>query len=519
MRLPSFLRIELSPVVRTSLGLASILLAGLLIADLFLGLVPKPEALLMEKRVGTAERVAVQLAVLLGAKESTLIGRTLEQVAARDPTILSAAIRRDNGEVVAQAGPHERHWVAPSAGASTLEHVRVAMFAGERRWADLELSFTPAAPRGAWDWLQHHSLALPLLFGVGGFLLFAVYLRRVLQYLDPSAVIPERVRAAFDGFSSAVIVVDQAGRIMLANAVFRTWAGARDGRLYGQVAQDLPWLRTALRRDTAECPWLQAMTTRNPVKGEHVAFQVAAGTLVKAVINCAPVQDGEGKVKGCMVTFDDVTEMERINQQLLGTLGELRQSQEEIERQNVELKRLATRDPLTGCLNRRAFYEDLEKLFIQARETGQSLCCIMSDIDHFKSFNDRYGHAIGDQVLQAVARTLSGGMRSMDLLCRYGGEEFCIMLPGVGLEEAGAVAERLRNEIETRAASTVRSSQPLKITSSFGVALLTADLAEPAQLIDQADQALYAAKESGRNRVRNWHEVEAERARQQPKRA
>jgi diguanylate cyclase (GGDEF)-like protein len=516
MRLP---QIELSPVVRTSLGLASLLLAGLLVADLVLGLVPNRERLQLQSRARTAEHLAIQLSVLMSAKDAGLTARTLEQAVGRASGIVSAAIRRADGVIVVEAGEHAKHWLPPPPGESEPEHVRVALGLGESKWGDLEVSFAPEVPQGLWAWLQHHALALPLLLGVGGFAVFAIYLRKVLQYLDPSAVIPERVRAAFDGLSEGVMVVDRGGRILLANSVFRSWIDGRDGRLYGLTAQQLPWFKAALRRDPKDYPWMQAMSTGSAMKGEHVQFSGAGTKSVKAVINCAPIQDTGAKVRGCMVTFDDVTEMEQVNQQLLGTLTELQQSREEIERQNEELRRLATRDPLTGCLNRRAFFEDLDKLYVQAREGTGLLCCIMSDIDHFKLFNDRYGHAIGDQVLVAVARTLSSGLRSVDMLCRYGGEEFCIMLPGVSLAEASAIAERLRSEIETRAAATVRSTQPLKITSSFGVAAFYADLADPAELIERADQSLYFAKETGRNRVRTWEQLEDERLRQQPKRA
>jgi diguanylate cyclase (GGDEF)-like protein len=125
----------------------------------------------------------------------------------------------------------------------------------------------------------------------------------------------------------------------------------------------------------------------------------------------------------------------------------------------------------------------------------------MTDIDHFKSFNDRYGHTVGDQVLQSVTRSLSSALREVDLLCRYGGEEFCIILPDVDLTQALAIAERLRVDIQRRAGSSVRSTAGLEVTSSFGVAELEPHVSDPAQLIDMADKALYEAKNAGRNRV------------------
>ena len=126
---------------------------------------------------------------------------------------------------------------------------------------------------------------------------------------------------------------------------------------------------------------------------------------------------------------------------------------------------------------------------------------MISDIDHFKSFNDSYGHAVGDQVIQVVARTLGAGIRPDDLLCRYGGEEFCLLLPGLAPAEALAVAERLRAAIEAEAQRAIRGTEVRRITSSFGVATLLSGARSLEELIDQADQALYRSKEAGRNRV------------------
>jgi diguanylate cyclase (GGDEF)-like protein len=119
----------------------------------------------------------------------------------------------------------------------------------------------------------------------------------------------------------------------------------------------------------------------------------------------------------------------------------------------------------------------------------------MLDIDHFKAINDECGHAVGDQVLQQVAETLKGIVRQSDFICRYGGEEFCILLPHSHLEEASQAAERLRQAIATRSYSN------LNITASLGVTALSLGAREPLDLLDQADRALYAAKRTGRNRV------------------
>jgi diguanylate cyclase (GGDEF)-like protein len=189
------------------------------------------------------------------------------------------------------------------------------------------------------------------------------------------------------------------------------------------------------------------------------------------------------------------------NGALARTVADLEAAQAEILRQNTELERLASRDPLTGCLNRRAFYAEFEKAFNESREQNRELSCLMVDIDDFKRINDQFGHAVGDQGIQAVAHCLSSGLRLTDIVGRYGGEEFCLMFPRTTLAEAAELAERLRIRVEKEAGDRLRVSSGVVITASFGVASLVFGARTPLELIDQADKALYASKESGRNCV------------------
>jgi diguanylate cyclase len=190
-----------------------------------------------------------------------------------------------------------------------------------------------------------------------------------------------------------------------------------------------------------------------------------------------------------------------MNEDLVRTVADLEAAQSEILRQNDALERLASRDPLTGCFNRRAFYMQFEAAFAESRRHHTELCCLMVDIDHFKRINDQFGHAVGDQAIQAVAGCLSAGLRLTDTAGRYGGEEFCLMFPRTTLTEAPALAERIRIQIETKAGERVRAASHLMITVSCGISSTALGARTPLELIDQADKALYAAKESGRNCV------------------
>jgi diguanylate cyclase (GGDEF)-like protein len=156
-------------------------------------------------------------------------------------------------------------------------------------------------------------------------------------------------------------------------------------------------------------------------------------------------------------------------------------------------------------LNRQSFKEHLRREWAQAIRYERPLACVMIDVDHFKSINDRYGHTVGDQVLRVLARVLADETRPGEVLCRYGGEEFCVLLPNVDQAVATDWAERVRRTI---------ASQPLNVgghvvalTASFGVVDRTSAWQE--ELIERADQALRDAKATGRNRVAAWERSSA----------
>src|SRR5262249_32821711 len=156
-------------------------------------------------------------AVLMESGDARALGNTLNQALTRNASIRSIGIRGVQGTIVLQVGEHPRHWVAPPPGQSTPDNVRVPLLAGKKHWGDVEVSFRPLHPDGWLSMLTQPMVILVAVLGLGGVVLFSLYLRRVLQHLDPSSVIPERVRVAFDAFAEGVMVVDASGRIMLAN--------------------------------------------------------------------------------------------------------------------------------------------------------------------------------------------------------------------------------------------------------------------------------------------------------------
>ncbi|HEY2344544.1 MAG TPA: sensor domain-containing diguanylate cyclase [Xanthomonadaceae bacterium] len=182
------------------------------------------------------------------------------------------------------------------------------------------------------------------------------------------------------------------------------------------------------------------------------------------------------------------------------SLIELRAHQQALAAALVTTERLATIDELTGLYNRRVLLERLDVEVERARRFGSPLSVVMMDIDHFKSINDGYGHAMGDAVLRNVGGIVRDELRQVDIAGRYGGEEFCIVLPGTPQAGGLTLADALRQEIERFA--HVHGERTLTTTASFGLASLASGLNEDATaLLKAADDALYRAKRSGRNRV------------------
>jgi diguanylate cyclase (GGDEF)-like protein/PAS domain S-box-containing protein len=194
-----------------------------------------------------------------------------------------------------------------------------------------------------------------------------------------------------------------------------------------------------------------------------------------SVITALP--DESGTVRGFVVVSRDVTERKRLED---------------------DMQILATVDPLTGAYNRRKGDALLAVEFSQRKRHGRPFAVLMLDIDHFKEVNDRFGHAAGDAVLIALVQTCRKSLRPVDMVMRWGGEEFLIVLPDTGAAAALSVAERLR---VTVAATEVAISEgaPIRFTISVGVAVPEGD--NPSELLSRSDDALYTAKTSGRDRV------------------
>jgi len=172
--------------------------------------------------------------------------------------------------------------------------------------------------------------------------------------------------------------------------------------------------------------------------------------------------------------------------------------------QDAFRKAISELDPLTGLHNRQIMLRELNTEYARSVRSGSPCAVVLADLDHFKRVNDDYGHAAGDKVLTATAGRFLSHLRPYDLIYRYGGEEFLILLPNTNKGTAISVLERLRHELADNLI-VIDEDTALSVSASFGLTMISPDV-ELNDTLEHADQALYKAKESGRNRISVWNE-------------
>lgn len=497
-----------SPLTQMTVALVSICTTLIIMAELMLGVLSSGIRQEQTTRQEIGRALAVQLSAIVQLSERDKIERVIEDIVTSSDVIRSVGLRKDDSMLVVQSSAHFRAWRLPSDNRLSADQVIVRLDTERGNWGQLEVLFgVDPAPLGI-GLLKDPLVRILLFIVLIGVPVYWLYLRRALQHLDPASVIPERVQAAFDTMSEGIVIIDSEGRVLLVSRAFQAMNPTEALVRPGVVLSSVNWLALGLGADINDHPWIRAMNENQSVSGESLTVSTSFGQQ-HLVVGCAPIGEPERAARGCMVTFSDVTELYSTNEALRQANYALSDSKAEVQRQNVELQRLATRDPLTGCLNRRALLDAFEELIAQAKAENLGISCLVIDIDLFKNVNDTHGHSIGDRVIQEVAKRLLESTRSTDLVCRYGGEEFCLVLPGMTADGAVALANRILHRIEERAGRSVREIEGLKVTVSIGASYASGDAVDTKKLIDQADMALYEAKRAGRNQTKaHWQSHE-----------
>ncbi len=296
----------------------------------------------------------------------------------------------------------------------------------------------------------------------------------------PQPLASEFYKQMLDHLAEGVYFVDAERRVLYWNRAAEEITGYRGEELVGRFCYDnildhVDGEMCSLCK--GECPLDRCMRTGEPIE-TRVFLARKQGDRIPVAVKVVPIKGEKGEVLGAVEVFSDATDTV------------------EIEQLNEDLQRLIRIDPLTQVPNRRAMMEALEREHQRFRRYGTPFSLVFVDIDHFKRVNDTFGHMAGDKALQWMVRQLVENLRRADLVGRFGGEEFIVLLSATKLEAAGRMAEHIRSRL---AEGTCPATGEV-LTASFGVATMCPeDTVE--SLLARADSALYRSKDQGRNRV------------------
>jgi diguanylate cyclase (GGDEF)-like protein/PAS domain S-box-containing protein len=322
----------------------------------------------------------------------------------------------------------------------------------------------------------------PVSFAISSILYAYAILRH--QFMD---LLPVARGHLIESMSDGILVLDEHSRIVDINPAMSNFLEDEPTSLIGQpvaVVLELWGQQTE--------QLLNGMETRTELKIPKKPFRYLD-------LRITPLYDDNHKMNGRLMVFRDITDRKEVEKDLRRAMDRLQTQLIEIGVLQSQLREQAIRDVLTNLFNRRYLEETLERELARATRESYPLCVIMMDLDYFKEVNDTYGHEAGDVVLKTLAETVTRQSRHGDFVCRFGGEEFVLVMPNIGIEKARERAEDLHRIIDALNIPYGRFN--LTTTISMGIAWYPAHGKTKEQLLRSADMAMYVAKNTGRNRV------------------
>lgn len=466
---------------------------------------------ILDSRTRLCEAVAVSCSQLATHDDREGIQLVLDSFIERDGDVLSARFQpsaTDEGAQVAlTAGQHDQHWNQVQASYQAADQIAVPVFCAGQPCGKLEVAFRSPVRAAILGFIRLPSPRVTLVASFLNLLVFSIWIRRCFREPDASERRSEHLPSAAGLHSSDISTLDEGP---IDSTSISTFAANLSRSLdHFQATPFVTIQRRPAADDTRAKRWLNCLQGNRGEKAPtQDLYQLlhtpdGEGAPYRFKPSVQPALRTDVRTSPNLSSVSTVSLFAGDDEKLGKTLERLKASQKEIEERNRQLTYLATRDPLTGCLNRRSFFEHFDELWRSSKRYGHPLSCVMVDVDHFKAINDEHGHQVGDQVLRQVASALKNTARETDHVCRYGGEEFCILLPHVDLAGASFAAERFREAIERLQVAG------LTVTASLGCSDREQGAVDAEQMLDQADQALYHSKRNGRNRTTSFDQLAA----------
>ena len=299
---------RVSARTRICLG-QSLLLLGVLMCAVMLNFVPDYRKHVMAGRAVLCESVAVNASAFVSQDDARRMEAILKVLVDRNPEILSAGIRSSEGALVVDIAGHAAAWQPLADEKSTDAQVQVPIWSGRNRWGDVEVRFQPLQQSGILAWLTRPWVCHTAFMVAVMYLVFYVYLGRMLEQLNPSKAVPERVRTALDTLSEGLLVLDNEERIVLANQAFASTVGVAADSLVGKRVSQFAWCHPTAS-EVEVYPWTAAIRDRQPQHGVTLQMDVDDQTRRIFIVNCVPVLGPNREHRGVMVTLEDVTRLE-----------------------------------------------------------------------------------------------------------------------------------------------------------------------------------------------------------------
>ena len=301
-------------------------------------------------------------------------------------------------------------------------------------------------------------------------------------------VIPLARDLLVENLRDGIMVLDSSNRIVDFNPALATILKLTYDQLIGKpvdgVCEAMPILREICQQDSSG------------TFETHLSFH---NTVTYYEINSSTIQDKRASFIGRLIEIRNITDLKTTELKLREANKQLTNQIDEIEKLRLQMEEMAIHDSLTGLFNRRTLGNFLEREIAQAQRSSKPLVVVLMDIDHFKNINDEFGHQAGDRVLIELGQLILENTRQSDFACRFGGEEFVIVIPEIEIPDALRRIDQLRESVNQR--TFIFSQQRMHITLSAGIAVYPQNGETTDTLLFAADQALYAAKHAGRNRV------------------